>query len=118
MAEWDGVERRKNPLNNLEDLEHFIDKKIKLHLDDHTRVEALLINSRFDTLETLIKAGFPGGDVLEHKRYHDEVMEFMKERKELWKSIREKTLSGLLWALVVSTGAAFWQFLKTKIGAP
>lgn len=102
----------------LAELERHIDERIKQRLEEHANSESLMINHRFDTLEALIKSGFPGGDPSEHKRYHEEVIEFMRERRELWKSIREKTLTALLWSMIVAGGAAIWQYIKTKLGTP
>lgn len=102
----------------LADLERHIDLRIKERLDERSKLETKFLNSRFDALEALLKSGFPEGDPVQHRAYHDEVMEFMRERRELWKSIREKTLSGLLWSMLLAGGTAFWHFLKAKLGAP
>lgn len=118
MTEWDGVERRRENLVNFADLERHIDARIRAILEEKASAETKFLNARFDALETLLKSAFPDGDPLRHKAYHDEVMEFMKERRELWKAIREKTLSGLLWSMMLTGGAAFWHYLKAKLGAP
>ena len=118
MNTWDGIERRKSPPMTLAELEKHIDQRIKERLDERGKIESKMINQRFDALEALIKSGFPGGDPSEHRRYHDEVIEFMRERRELWKSIREKTLTALFWSMIVAGGTAVWQYIKAKLGAP
>lgn len=116
--EWDGTERRQEFQLLYAELERHIDQRIKELLDERADVETKLINSRFDALESLLKSGFPDGDLHKHRFYHDEVIEFMRGRREMWKAIQEKTLSGLLWSSMVSVGIAFWHYVKTKIGSP
>ena len=115
---WDGVERRVTTHYTLAELEKHIDERIKLRLDEHARTETDQLNTRFDKLEALLKSGFPGGDPEEHRRYHDEVIDFMRERRELWKAIREKTLTALLWSGLLTLGSAIYHFIKAKLGAP
>ena len=115
---WDGVERRGTTLYTLSELEKHIDERIRLRLDEHAKTEANQLNARFDKLEALLKSGFPGGDPDEHRRYHDEVIDFMRERRELWRAIREKTLTALLWSGLLTLGSAIYHYIKAKLGAP
>ena len=115
---WDGVERRVTTLYTLSELEKYIDERIRLRLDEHAKTEADQLNTRFDKLEALLKSGFPGGDPDEHRRYHDEVIDFMRERRELWRAIREKTLTALLWSGLLTLGSAIYHYIKAKLGAP
>ena len=115
---WDGVERRGTTLYTLSELEKHIDERIRLRLDEHAKTETDQLNARFDKLEALLKSGFPGGDPDEHRRYHDEVIDFMRERRELWRAIREKTLTALLWSGLLTLGSAIYHYIKAKLGAP
>ena len=115
---WDGVERRVTTLYTLSELEKYIDERIKLRLNEHAKTEANQLNTRFDKLEALLKSGFPGGDPEEHRRYHDEVIDFMRERRELWRAIREKTLTALLWSGLLTLGSAIYHYIKAKLGTP
>ena len=115
---WDGVERRVTTLYTLSELEKYIDERIRLRLDEHAKTEADQLNTRFDKLEALLKSGFPGGDPDEHRRYHDEVIDFMRERRELWRAIREKTLTALLWSGLLTLGSAIYHYIKAKLGTP
>jgi hypothetical protein len=118
LVAWDGDERRKTGPLTLRELDDHIDARIKKHLDEHERVETQRMDARFDELKKLLASAFPGGDPAEHRRYHDEVIEFMQERRKLWRSIQEKSLTGLVWLLIVGVGTAVWQFLKSKLGTP
>ncbi|WP_018991310.1 hypothetical protein [Aromatoleum toluclasticum] len=113
--QWDGGERRRTSPYTMRELEEHIDERIRLRLADHAADEGRRMDGKFDELKTLLASAFPGGDPLEHKRYHDEVIEWMQERRALWISIREKTITGLLWALLVGMGGAIWHAIKTKI---
>ena len=115
---WDGVERRVTTLYTLSELEKYIDERIELRLDEHAKTEANQLNTRFDKLEALLKSGFPGGDPEEHRRYHDEVIDFIRERRELWRAIREKTLTALLWSGLLTLGSAIYHYIKAKLGTP
>jgi len=115
---WDGVERRVTTLYTLSELEKYIDERIRLRLDEHAKTEADQLNTRFDKLEALLKSGFPGGDPEEHRRYHDEVIDFMRERRELWRAIRDKTLTALLWSGLLTLGSAIYHYIKAKLGTP
>ena len=115
---WDGVERRVTTLYTLSELEKYIDERIRLRLDEHAKTEADQLNTRFDKLEALLKSGFPGGDPEEHRRYHDEVIDFIRERRELWRAIREKTLTALLWSGLLTLGSAIYHYSKAKFGTP
>lgn len=115
---WDGVERHVTTPYTLSELEKHIDERIRLRLDEHAKTETDQLNARFDKLEALLKSGFPGGDPDEHRRYHDEVIDFMRERRELWRAIREKTLTALLWSGLLTLGSAIYNYIKAKLGAP
>lgn len=115
---WDGVERRVTTLYTLSELEKYIDERIRLRLDEHAKTEADQLNTSFDKLEALLKSGFPGGDPEEHRRYHDEVIDFIRERRELWRAIREKTLTALLWSGLLTLGSAIYHYIKAKLGTP
>ena len=105
-------------LYTLSELEKYIDERIRLRLDEHAKTEADQLNTRFDKLEALLKSGFPGGDPEEHRRYHDEVIDFMRERRELWRAIRDKTLTALLWSGLLTLGSAIYHYIKAKLGTP
>lgn len=60
-------------------------------------------------------AAFPGGDVEGHARYHQIKIEEILERKKLRAAIEEKTISGLVWALIVSVAVAVGNYLKDHL---
>lgn len=100
------------------ELEAHIDRRVKQRLDEHMVLQARDLDVRFDELKTLLRSAFPGGDPIKHKQYHDEAIEYMQERRELWRSIREKTVTGVVWMGLTAFGAALWSYVKTKLGTP
>lgn len=113
---WDGVEKRRTGPMTLRELEEHIDQRIKYRLAQHAEDESRQVAARFDEIKRLLASAFPGGDPDEHRRYHDDVMAFIQERRALWRAVREKTLTALIWAALVGGGMAVWQYIKTKIG--
>lgn len=117
-VEWDGGERRRSSPYTMRELEDHIDQRIKLRLAEHAADETRRMSAQFDELKQLLASAFPGGDPLEHKRYHDEVIEWMQERKAMSKAIKEKTVTALLWSVLVALGTAVWHYVRAKVGAP
>lgn len=76
-------------------------------LDDRCRDAEIAIQGLYK--------GFPGGDAEGHRRAHEMMMADVESRKRLTEAIREKTLSGLVWACIVGIGAAVWHELITMI---
>jgi len=66
------------------------------------------------TLEGLRKA-FPDGDMEGHRRYHQEMIEVLQERKKFYREITKKTIIGLLWFLLVWLAMATYHELQTTI---
>ena len=69
------------------------------------------IDSRFNALEDLIRSGFPEGDPARHREVHEGYIREAKERRELWKSVREKTISSGVWAGLMMIAAALYNYL-------
>ena len=116
--DWDGIERRISDPRTLRDLHDRIDARIRIHLDEHNKQEAERLERSFNELKSILISAFPDDDPKKHRDYHEDVMQYMKDNREMWKSIREKTLAGLIWAGVAALGAAIWQVIKTKLGHP
>lgn len=110
-------ERRRRLITlSIRELEDHIDARIKSRLEEYAREESQRFDAKFEELKTLLKSAFPGGDPEEHRRYHQEAIEFMRERRELWKSIRERSLTALVWAALIGLGSAVWHYLQLKLG--
>lgn len=68
------------------------------------------------TIATLIKEAFPGGDTDGHRRYHETQMERVAELRRLRAAIVEKSLSGMVWAGLIVLGLALWGYFKKALG--
>lgn len=58
---------------------------------------------------------FPGGDQAGHRRFHELMIEQAADRRKLIAAIKEKTISGLVWATMISVGIACWKYFLTLI---
>lgn len=68
-----------------------------------------------DEMEAKWKLAFPGGDHVAHCGYHDLMIEEIRDRKRLINAIKEKTISGLVWAGVIAVGLALLQWAKNFV---
>lgn len=60
---------------------------------------------------------FPGNDLEGHCRYHATMIEILAEKRKLRIAIQEKTISGLVWGLLVFIGFSVWEYVQRRLGA-
>ncbi len=115
---WDGKEerRRTSPLTIREVQEH-MDSLLASHIRNEEDAFRDM-SAKIAELTATIKKGFPDGDLDAHRRYHEEMIEYMQERRRFFADFRSKSLQAVLWAGLGWLGAAAWQLLKAKGGAP
>ncbi len=78
----------------------------------------LQVLKRLEHLENSVaqlNRAFPNGDTEGHRRYHDLKIQELEEKRRLRIAIREKTIAGLVWAVIVGIGTAMWHYTKTKL---
>lgn len=73
------------------------------------------IDERFCALDEKLKTGFPYGDLVEHRKVHEQYIKDAAERSALWKSVREKTITGIIWAGLILLSTSLWEYLKTLV---
>lgn len=73
------------------------------------------VNRRIDDLEKRFTEAFPAGDHVGHSRYHALMIEDIDSRKRLRQAVMEKTISGIVWAVVVAGGLALWAWIKAQV---
>lgn len=66
-------------------------------------------------LHKKIDSGFPDGDLVEHRKVHENYIKQAAERAALWKSVREKTVTGIVWAGLMLIGSALWEFIQATL---
>lgn len=66
-------------------------------------------------LHKKIDSGFPYGDLVEHRKVHENYIKHVAERAALWKSVQEKTVTGIVWAGLMLIGSALWEFIKVTL---
>lgn len=67
-----------------------------------------------DIKENLRKA-FPGGDIDGHRRYHELIIAKTAAYDHMAWVIKEKTLLGLVWALIVFLVSSVWFYVVHKL---
>lgn len=70
------------------------------------------------TLKGHIETAFAGGDPDGHRRAHETMISMMEERRRMYASIREKTLSGLIWGGIAWLLWAILTKIKIELGLP
>lgn len=73
------------------------------------------IDTKFAEVTTLIKSGFPDNDPRKHRELHEALIEEAADRRELWKSVREKTVTGAVYSGLIFIGLAIWEAIKTGV---
>ena len=68
-----------------------------------------------DRIEEKMAEAFVDGDPAKHKAEHQELINAAMDRKALWKGVREKALSGGVWAAILFFGSAAWEWLKREV---
>jgi len=93
-------------------------------MSDHAERSVEAIDERLDSLERSgeehkrwkadmerrFAEAFPGGDHVGHCRYHDLMIEDIAAKKRLRQAVMEKTIAGLVWALIVGAAIAGWHY--------
>lgn len=80
------------------------------------RVENL---ERFQVdIERRFAEAFPAGDHVGHCRYHQLMIENIEAKKRLTQAVMEKTISGLVWSVIVGVAIACWAYLRSLLGRP
>lgn len=84
-------------------------------IDAHASVSNERLTQLEANLEKVVKA-FPENDFEGHKRYHETIIEMLAERRKLRRAIEEKTISGLVWMIIVGVGLALWHEVLRLLG--
>lgn len=66
-------------------------------------------------LEAHINKAFAGGDADGHRRAHEAMINLIEEKRRLRVAIQEKTISGLLWAILVFVGVSVFSEIRKVI---
>lgn len=79
------------------------------------------LERRMDDVERWQKEAVPNnGDAVGHRTYHELMIEAARDRKRLIAAVKEKTIAGLVWGVLVALGATVWfgaiAYVKQIIG--
>lgn len=73
------------------------------------------LDKRLNELETLVRSGFPDGNLLKHKELHEMHLLEEKERKAFWKDFKYRILQGGLWSATLFVALAVWEYIKVEV---
>lgn len=73
------------------------------------------LSSDIEHLSETLERAFPDGDIEGHRRYHEAIIEDLETRKRLVQAIKEKTISGLVWAMIVGVSLALFHEIQRII---
>lgn len=102
-------------------IEQLGDAQIELakKLDEVARIQRDMnvdLQAVKNSMGDLVTTAFPAGDAEGHRRYHDLIIQKTEETRRLRIAIQEKTISALIWSVVVAGGALLWKGLLAYIG--
>lgn len=88
---------------------------ISENISPHLQERFQRIEDQLRILNEKIEKGFPAGDPIEHRKAHEQYIKDAAERAVLWQSIREKTITGIIWAGLIFLSTSLWEYLKTLV---
>lgn len=94
------------------------EESLKLVGDPAVTALLRLILERQLELEKMIMGAFPGGDFDGHRRYHEEMILVMQDRRKLRQAVLEQVIKGSVWALGIALVTAGWQYAKEHLRMP
>lgn len=111
MTQWDGNERRNATSSEIQKLATAIVEG-RLEQREH-------FDRKIDELSEMVRSGFPNGDPIEHRKVHESYIREAKERSEMYRSLRDRLLSGgvlavfgVIGGLLYWIGHAAWEAFK------
>jgi hemerythrin len=100
--ENDSAERRRHSVTQKE-LE-----TLRLDVFDH-------VDKRTEEIRTLIKSGFPEGNIEKHKEVHEKFIAEAQDRLNMWKTLRDHVLKGIAWSGIGIICLAIWEYIKLEV---
>lgn len=73
------------------------------------------IDVKLKELEEKLLDAFPDRDTRIHRYYHTKLIERKTNRKRFVDSIFEKMAGGTVWAVLLITATALWEYLRSKL---
>jgi hemerythrin len=96
------TERRRSSINQ-KDLENF-----RVEIFEH-------FDKKSDEIKTLIKSGFPEGNLEKHKEVHEKFIAAAQDRQNMWRSLRDHLLKGFAWSGIGMICLAVWEYIKLEV---
>jgi hypothetical protein len=69
-------------------------------------------------IERHVAVAFAGGDAEGHRRAHETMIAMMEEKRRMYANLKDKTLSALVWVLLVWLGYTVLNGVRHALGLP
>jgi hypothetical protein len=109
--DWDGRTERRSPTPNAPVTHGELDQR----LSENRAFISRHLDISFQELQDLIKSGFPDGDPHKHREVHERLLRQLSDKRELWKEVREKTISGAVYSALIFIALAIWEAIKSGV---
>jgi len=106
---YEGPERR---AQLAPDIRAYINERIEVAVAN--AVDAALTR-HIAELKGLVLSGYPGDDPDGHRRYHETQIKMMEDRAKMYREIRDKTITGLVWLGILAIGTALLDYAKRHL---
>ena len=100
--ETDSLERRRHSVTQ-KDLETLRGEVLE-HFD-----------KKSEEIKTLIKSGFPDGNIEKHREVHEKFIAEAQDRMNMWKTLRDHILKGIAWSGIGIVCLAVWEYIKIEV---
>lgn len=100
----------------MSDVDDHIDSRIRAALDNHESRLKKMLDEHFQAVKVQLSSAFPDGDPVGHRIYHETQLKYMQSRIQLWTDIRNKTIVGVVWAVILALFSASIEYVKMKLG--
>lgn len=91
-------------------LQNMIDERIAEHLNASERRQEAHMSEGFDRVCQMLRSAFPDGDPVEHRKAHEQMIEFHRQRTEFYRDLKRQLASKGVLALVGILLIALWHY--------
>jgi C4-dicarboxylate-specific signal transduction histidine kinase len=96
-------------------MQQLIDERIAHHLNESERRQKSRMDEGFDQVCDLLRSAFPDGDPVEHRKAHEQMIEFHKQRAEFYRDLKRQLAGKGLLAVLGLILIAVWHYAGDAI---
>ncbi len=96
-------------------MQQMVDERIEHHLGQSERRQKDRMDKGFHDVCELLRSAFPDGDPVEHRRAHEQMIEFHKQRADFYRDLKKQLASKGMLAIVGIVLLALWHYVGDAI---